>query len=295
MTVEASSKRRKRQSPCYGIYMLFPFVAGIMFFIAEFHQISISFIASSDTMGFFPLTLAEEGDSDSALSEVSPLVKAASLGALLSSPLTLGVSTSTSFSGFSVGGILKRGLLCDASQRARLAIRPHGTSQRRAAAEPVERASTNLTVGFRRAGVSSGCRSTAVLLVHPPPQDVEVARLNASRLKLTQLELLAVLVDEPLATVQIVRNQGQEMTPGAGHDVLCVVVTAEKNDLAPVALGSGREVDGQVVSTPVSDHRNPGGMSISFADRVRRDRFLTRYKGLPPSRLILWSWSKSSG
>lgn len=36
--VEGSSKRRKRrkrQSPCYGIYMLFPFVVGIMFFIAQ--------------------------------------------------------------------------------------------------------------------------------------------------------------------------------------------------------------------------------------------------------------------
>lgn len=35
--VEASSKRRKRQSHFGGIYMLFPFVAGIMFFIADFH------------------------------------------------------------------------------------------------------------------------------------------------------------------------------------------------------------------------------------------------------------------
>lgn len=69
-------------------------------------QISIVFIASSTNIGCLPLSCAL-GCGAASVVELSPLVSAASLGAmifsLLSSPLGRGVSISTSFWGFPFG------------------------------------------------------------------------------------------------------------------------------------------------------------------------------------------------
>ncbi|KAI6766610.1 hypothetical protein HG531_011832 [Fusarium graminearum] len=103
-------------------------------------------------------------------------------------------------------------------------------------------------VGFH-AGDAGDSGSLAVLAVSRGFNLYELLRLD--------LELTSIFVYVPLAAVEIVRDNSEEGRPRTSHNVFGVVVTAEKNDLTPLASRTRCQVNSQVVATPVANQRDP--------------------------------------
>jgi hypothetical protein len=165
---------------------------------------------------------------------------------------------------------------------------------------------TTTAVRRRRAGAKRGARlgahrsslgssPSSVFLVHSPSQDAEIRGLNPCLLKLSQLELISLFIHVPLAAVEVVRNNSQKGGPRASHNVLGIVITTEEDDLTPLTARTGRNIDSQVVATPIANQRNPRGVSVCLLHSIRRYTVLARKKILSPLTGVVTSRSALLG
>jgi hypothetical protein len=129
-------------------------------------------------------------------------------------------------------------------------------------------------------------------LVRPPSKDIEVGRLDASLLKLPQLELVGLFVNEPLPAAQVIGDNREEMRPGSRHNILGIEVPSKQNNLTPMSSRPRSQIDRQVVAAPVANQGNPRRMSINLLDSTGRNAVLFGKKILLPVTACRRRWAR---
>jgi hypothetical protein len=157
------------------------------------------------------------------------------------------------------------------------------------------RAGTERGAGLGTHRPSLGSSPSSVFLIHSPSQNAEIRGLNPCLLELSQLEFISLFVHVPLTAVEVVRNNSQKGGPRASHNVLGVIITAKEDDLTPLTTRTGRNIDSQIVATPIANQRDPRGVSVCLLHSIRRYTVLARKKILSPLTRVVTSRSALLG